>query len=192
MASISEPPALTQLIMSVRCVPSPSSDGMSKITRSKDASEGMASAPSRARSTSRCAIFMSSRIWSNCSFTSSTPAWSESVMTRHVGFWPNIAEEAGTASLAASIPSLCWPALYCTPARSTSSTAAMAIKTAHTTSSPIQRKWPARSRICCTTLIGPPLRCAKTPAPRGWRRSSTHVACRSRRSHGGLRHHRGA
>ena len=178
MASISEPPALTQLIMSLRCAPSPSSDGMSKITRSKDVNEGMASAPSRARSTSRCAIFMSSRIWSNCSFTSSTPAWSVSVMTRHPGFWPNIAEEAGTASLAASMPSLCCPALYCTPARSTSSTAAMAIKTAHTTSSPIQRKWPARSRICCTTLIGPPLRCAKKPAPRGWRRSSTHAVFR--------------
>ena len=29
-------------------------------------------------------------------------------MTRHVGFWPKIAEEAGTASLAASIPSLCY------------------------------------------------------------------------------------
>lgn len=40
-------------------------------------------------------------------------------------------------------------------------------KTAHTTSSPIQRKRPARSRICCTTLIWPPPRRAKTPTVRG-------------------------
>ena len=190
MASISEPPALTQLMMSERCVPSPSSDGISKITRSKDVREGIASTPSVAISTSRWAIFMSSKIWSNCSLTSSTPSWSESVITKHVGFWPNIAELAGTASLAASMPSLCCPALYCTPARSINSTTAMAIKTAHTTSSPIQRKWPARSRICCTTLIGPPLLRAKMPASHDFRHSNTHAACRSRRLHAAPPAHR--
>ena len=190
MPSMNEPPALTQPIRSVKCVPSPSSDGMSKITRSNEVSEGIASTPSVAISTSRWAIFMSSKIWSNWLLTSSTPAWSESVITKHEGFSPNIAELAGTASLAASMPSLCCPALYCTPARSMSSTAAMAIKTAQTTSRPVQRKWPARSRICCTTLIGPPPRRAKTPASRGSRHSDIHAACRSHRLHAAPPAHR--
>ena len=192
MPSMSEPPALTQLIMSVKCVPSPSSDGMSNITRSNEVSEGIASTPSLAISTSRWAIFMSNKIWSNWRLTSSTPAWPESVMTRHVGFWPKIAEEAGTASLAASMPNLCCPALYCTPARSINSTAAMAIKAAHTTNRPIQRKRPAWSRIRFTTLIGPPPRRAKMPVPRGSWRSNTHVVCRSHRSSGESRHRRDA